>query len=299
MIRKRNGWPVLVEAWGCSEIYHGLNRVVAAQRSHRGQEIAIVDMGRYGRALWIDGWPQFAMLDEHRYHQLLAFPALYHHPHPQDVLILGGGDYLAAWRVLMRRGIRRIKIADWDQAVSRLVLKHFPTIRALNVHLDPRVDFPEEVDIAQYLPTTDERFDIVIEDLTEPDTLERLVPGALGHIRRILKPGGALVAQAGELSLVKESLRGLAATVRCVRELFPNAWVYGYSIDSFVTTQAFVAAWRDCSVQPAAISSLDFSERFDAELVARDRPFYTPLIHQAAFTLDPAIQSAIWISSYE
>lgn len=293
MIRKRNGRPVILEAWGCSEICHGLIRVVATQRSHRGQEIAIVDMGRYGRALWIDGWPQFTMLDEHRYHQLLVFPALYHHPHPQDVLILGGGDCLAAWRVLMRRGIRRIKIADWDQAVSQLVLKHMPMIRALGVRKDVRVDYNEELDIGQYLPNTSEQFDVVVEDLTEPATLKSIAPHALRHIQRILKPGGVLVAQAGELSLVKESLRELAATVRCVRELFPNVWVYGYSIDSFVTTQAFVAAWRDCSVQPAAISSPGFSERFDAELVARDRPFYTPSIHQAAFTLDPAIQSAI------
>ncbi|MBI4098920.1 hypothetical protein HY442_00135 [Candidatus Parcubacteria bacterium] len=274
------------------QIAHDVARVVATRRSHRDQEIAVIDLVRFGRTLWIDGWPQFAMLDEHRYHQLLVLPALYCHPNPKRVLILGGGDYLAAWRVLMRRGVERVKIADWDETVPTLVLEHFPEIRALQVHNDPRADFSEEVDVAKYLPSTADRFDAIIEDLTEPETLERLVPGALGYLTRMLRPGGVLVAQAGELSLAAQPLEQLAATVKRVRELFPCVWVYGYPIESFSYTQAFIAAWKDAEVSPI-IFDWEMTSRCTAALGRPDRQFYGPEIHLAAFTLDPAIKHAL------
>lgn len=273
-------------------IVHDVERVVTGCRSHHGQEIAIIDLVRFGRSLWVDGWLQFAMLDEHRYHQLLVLPVLCRHPNPKHVLILGGGDYLTAWRVLMRRGVEWVKIADWDKTVPELVLKHIPEIRALDVHLDERLNFREEVDAARYLPTTGERFDVVIEDLTELATLERVVPDALGHVWRMLRPGGVFVAQAGELSLAREPLEQLAATVQRVREFFRTVWVYGYPIESFSYTQAFIAAWNNTGVEPRC-DAWELSDKFSKTLLATDRRFYDPAIHAAAFTLDPAIKQAI------
>lgn len=87
--------PVAVDGndWG-RWTAHALRRVVASHQSQR-QKIEILDLTRFGLSLWIDGWPQFSELDEHRYHQLLVFPALARYPQPRSVLILGGGDFLA------------------------------------------------------------------------------------------------------------------------------------------------------------------------------------------------------------
>lgn len=62
---------ILDDDWG-RQVALDVVGLVDACRSHRGQEIAIVDTVRFGRSLWVDGWLQFAMLDEHRYHQTLV-----------------------------------------------------------------------------------------------------------------------------------------------------------------------------------------------------------------------------------
>ncbi len=287
--------PVVIDGndWARSTV-HGLESVVATHRSER-QRIEILDLTRFGLSLWIDGWPQFSMLDEHRYHQLLVLPALFYHPHPADVLILGGGDYLAAWRALMRRGVRRVKIADWDRMVAVLVLSGIPAVNELGVHLDPRVDFSTEIDVTEYLPATEERFDAIIGDLTDLTTLGELLPDFAEHIFRILKPGGVFVTQAGELSLAAKPLEHLTKSVEPFKGRFQSVWLSGYHIESFAYTQAFLTAWKDRVVEPHLPRQKDLAKKFDSRMVRKDRPFYGPAIHRAAFTLDPMTKAALGI----
>lgn len=274
---------------------HELRTVVAYYESPR-QKIEILDLARFGLSLWIDSWPQFAMLDEHRYHQLLVFPALFYHPKPKDVLILGGGDRLAAWRTLMRRGVGRVKIADWDAAVTALVGAHIVDYTVLGVSDDnPRLEGRNEIDVNEYLRETSERFDVVIGDLTDIATLEGILPNAAEHIARILKPGGVFATQAGELSIAEKPLESLRASVGTFKKIFRDVWVYGYPIESFAYTQCFLAGWKDRVVEPQPPKQKDFCKRFVATEIAKDRPFYGPAIHRAAFglALDPAVRAAV------
>jgi spermidine synthase len=50
--------------------------------------------------LFLNGHLQFSSRDEYRYHEALVHPALAAHPAPARVLILGGGDGLAAREIL-------------------------------------------------------------------------------------------------------------------------------------------------------------------------------------------------------
>jgi spermidine synthase len=50
--------------------------------------------------LFLNGNLQFSSRDEYRYHEALVHPALGRVANPQEVLILGGGDGLAAREVL-------------------------------------------------------------------------------------------------------------------------------------------------------------------------------------------------------
>lgn len=152
----------------------------------------IADLVRFGLSCWIAlaGEPeklsqQFALADEHWFHQAEVHATLLAHGNPGNVLVLGGGDFLIAWRVLQHPVVTYIKMADWDHTVSRLALEHVPLIRNIRtrylgtefrIHEDPRLDWREEVDVRDYFPRTragGEKFDVIIGDLTA-NSLEAL-----------------------------------------------------------------------------------------------------------------------------
>ena len=189
-----------------------------------------------------------------------------------------------------------MKIADWDKGVAELILTHIPAVAALGIHHDRRVDFREEIDVIEYLPRTEERFDVVIGDLTDVTTLGRLLPNVAREIARVLAPGGVFVTQAGELSLAAKPLAELAASVTLFKGLFRSVWISGYHIESFAYTQCFLTAWKDRRVEPYPPRQRDFAKRFDGREVEKDRLFYGPAIHRAGFTIDPTIKAALGLA---
>jgi len=62
--------------------------------------------------LFIDGHLQFSEQDEHRYHEALVHPALAWLGTPERVLILGGGDGMAAREVLKYDSVKAVDLVD-------------------------------------------------------------------------------------------------------------------------------------------------------------------------------------------
>ena len=69
--------------------------------------------------LYIDGNLQFSSMDEYRYHEALVHVPMAMLENPRDVLILGGGDGLAAREVLKYPGTQ-ITLVDLDKAMTDL-----------------------------------------------------------------------------------------------------------------------------------------------------------------------------------
>jgi spermidine synthase len=88
------------------------------------QEVVLTG-GDHGRPLdlFLDGRLRVSGRDERRYHEALVHPAM-NGPHAR-VLVLGGGDGLAAREVLRHRGVRRVDIVELDAGVVRLA-RHDP-----------------------------------------------------------------------------------------------------------------------------------------------------------------------------
>ena len=72
---------------------HGFKQVLVAG-STDFQQVEIVDTHEYGRCLLLDGKMQSSQADEYIYHEFLVQPALFMHPNPKRVLIIGGGVIL-------------------------------------------------------------------------------------------------------------------------------------------------------------------------------------------------------------
>lgn len=120
-----------------------------------------------GLTLLLDDMPQFTEANEYRYHECLAVaPALFNPP--RRVFIGGGGDGLAAARLLRFDGVEQIVLCDYDPGVTGLFSEHEDLVRlndgALN---DERVTVLNE-DAAAWLEASHERFDLIILDFPDP-----------------------------------------------------------------------------------------------------------------------------------
>ena len=169
---------------------------IIAYRHTAYQEIVVTRRGDDTR-LYLNGGLQFSTRDEYRYTESLVYPALGDGAH--SVLVLGGGDGLAARELLRQPGISKIVQVELDPAVIDIART---TLRVANGgSLDnPRVAVLTE-DAMNWLrgPNVD-RFDAVIVDLPDPDTpvLGRLYSTEFyALVGRALAPGGLMVVQAG------------------------------------------------------------------------------------------------------
>lgn len=132
------------------------------------QRIAVT-RGRRGFALFLNGSLQFASADEYRYHEALVHPAMIRARSIARVLILGGGDGLAAREVLRYAEVKSITLVDIDPAITALAGK-VGELAELNRNSlrDPRMRVVNE-DAMRFLAEGDERFDVAIADFPDPN----------------------------------------------------------------------------------------------------------------------------------
>ncbi|MFE2054494.1 polyamine aminopropyltransferase [Streptomyces sp. NPDC056465] len=171
--------------------------------------------GRGPLDLYLDGRLRVSSRDEHRYHEALVHPAM--RGNHRRVLILGGGDGLAAREVLRHPGVESVVVVELDPAVTRLA-RTDPALSALNGHVygDPRL---REVsgDAFTWLRDTLDRYDVVISDLPDPGiTASTKLYSAefYGLVAGALEPGGRLVVHAGPPSSRPVTFWTVEASVR-------------------------------------------------------------------------------------
>lgn len=254
--------------------------VVVSQRSAY-QEIVLTETlpSRGGPAdvrLFLDGDLQFSSTDEHRYHEALVHPAVL--PGARSVLVLGGGDGLAAREVLRHDSVRRVVEVELDPAVLDLARRD-PRMLAANQGAldDPRVEVVVD-DAMRWLRTASETFDAVVVDMPDPDspaTAKLYSQEFYGLAARALAPGGRMVVQAGSPYFAPEAFWCIGATVAAAGlQVTP----YHVDVPSF-GDWGFVLAARGAAPVPTVDASLAEDLRFlDGDVLAaatvfpKDRP---------------------------
>ncbi|GGL89968.1 polyamine aminopropyltransferase 2 [Streptomyces fumigatiscleroticus] len=169
-----------------------------------GVQEVVLTGGTHGRPLdlFLDGRLRVSGRDERRYHEALVHPAMTG-PHAR-VLILGGGDGLAAREVLRYPGVARVDVVELDPGVVRLA-RHDPPLAALNGHAydDPRVRVVMGDAFGGLRRAPAGGYDVVVSDLPDPGitaSTKLYSEEFYGLARRTLAPGGRLVVHAGPLT---------------------------------------------------------------------------------------------------
>ncbi|MGW6568253.1 polyamine aminopropyltransferase [Streptomyces sp. NPDC054975] len=194
------------------------------------QEVVVTGERGSPPDLFVDGRLRAGGEDASRYHESLVHPAM-NGPHTR-VLILGGGDGLAAREVLRHAGVRSVTVVDVDPGVVRLARTH-PELTALNGHAlhDPRVRVifsdafhwlreaaatgPEDAGAGS--AHDGRRYDVVISDLPDPgiSTGAKLYSEEFyGLAARILADDGRIVVHAGSASAHPRTYWTVDSTLR-------------------------------------------------------------------------------------
>jgi spermidine synthase len=176
-----------------TQAYH--DEIIFA-RSSPYQRI-VVTRWRDDIRLHLNGNLQFSSRDEHRYHEALVHPALAALPAARKILILGGGDGLAAREVLKYPQVETVTLVDLDPEMTHL-FKDNPALAALNglALRSPKVTIVN-ADAFKWLEEDSGFYDLIIVDFPDPSNyaIGKLYSSAFYQIleRRLAATGLAAI----------------------------------------------------------------------------------------------------------
>ena len=243
------------------------------------QYLLIFKNALFGRVMALSGIVQTTEKDEFIYHEMMAHVPILAHGNAKRVLIIGGGDGGMLREVCRHRSVERITLVEIDRAVIDISKEYLPN-HSCGAFDDPRVDIVID-DGSDYVRNTDNRFDVIISDSTDP-----IGPGEVlftsnfyALCKRCLNADGILVTQNGVPFLQMDELRN---TARKLTPLFDNWCFYSAAIPTYIGG-IMTFAWATDNANYRSISSDELRNRFRQSGISTR--YYNPDIHQAAFAL--------------
>jgi len=240
------------------------------------QRIEIYDTEAFGRLMTLDGLVMVTDRDNFVYHEMMSHPALFTHPNPKRVLVIGGGDCGTLREVLRHPGVERAEQVELDERVTRVAEMFFPALCENNN--DPRAHLAFADGIQWVADAAPGSYDVIIIDSTDP------VGPAAGlfsedfyrNCHRALGAGGVVVGQS-------ESPLFHADLIRSVRRAFRAAGFGDVATLPFPQC-TYPSGWWSCTLARKSGRAAEF--RVDA---AKAKPFatryYNAAIHQGALAL--------------
>ena len=176
--------------------------------------------------LYLNGNLQFSSYDEYRYHESLVHPGLaflfekYTSAKPLHILILGGGDGLAAREALKYNSVESITLVDLDPHMTKLFSQN-EMLTELNQNAlnDSRMTVIND-DAFQWIKSrspSEPRFDFVIIDFPDPSnfSIGKLYSDKFYFsLQKILHPESLIVVQSTSPLVAKRSFWVLNETLK-------------------------------------------------------------------------------------
>ncbi len=220
---------------------YSVSRVLVWKRT-LFQDLAIVDTPSFGRALLLDGNWQSCVVDEFLYHEPLVHPAMLWQGRPRRVAILGGGEGAALREVLRWKSVDRVVMVDLDGQVVEACKEHLGEMHQ-GAFSDLRTELVIE-DARRWLDTNDERFDVIISDLSEPlehgPAFELFTEEYFLEARSALEPGGVFSLQAG--SVAPQEIQLFARVANTLASAFQTVLPFVSAVPSFASPWGFLLA---------------------------------------------------------
>ncbi len=240
------------------------------------QDLLVVDTYDYGRMLLLDGVVQLTECDEFVYHEMMAHVALFTHPNPKKVLVIGGGDGGMIREVVKHPSVEKAVLAEIDDRVIAASKAYFPTVgSALD---NPKVDI-QVGDGIKYVNDHKGEFDVILIDSSDP-----IGPGEGLFLRDFYQSVHECLTEDGLFVAQMESPwyhRDLIARVhKDVKSVFPITKLYYGIIPTYPGgSMCFAFGSKQHDPLQKALRPVTFATRY-----------YNHDVHRAAFALPGFIE---------
>jgi spermidine synthase len=248
------------------------------------QLLEVFDTPQWGKLFRLDGCYMTSERDEFYYHEPIVHTAAVAHPAPRSALVIGGGDGGSSEELLKHPSIERVVLAELDAEVVRVSREHLAAVHR-GAFDDPRLEMrigDGKRFVEEQLDRADgERFDLVVLDLTDPDTpAHQLYTREFFElVKRVLAPGGAVTLHIGSPVYTAERVARLCTDLRAV---FGIVRPFGLYVPLYGAYWGMACA--SDTIDPLAIDP-ETVERRVAERKLDALEYYNGDVHRALFAL--------------
>ncbi|MEM2138451.1 MAG: fused MFS/spermidine synthase, partial [Candidatus Anstonellaceae archaeon] len=247
----------------------------------RYQEIEVVDIPGYGKSLILDGEFQLSEADESFYHEALVHPALFTHPAPKNVLIIGGGDG-GALREVLKHDVNAT-LVELDERVIEVSKQYFDFSKGAFENSRAEVIIG---DGRSFLKNTGRKFDVIIMDLSDPDN-EKV---AMLYTKEFYEIAASRLAENGIIVTQAESPfyypKAYASIAKTMAGVFAKTHPYSEWVPIFGQWGFVMACRYDCA--PTSADVLGKVRKAGKEMVRYDAD-----AHSRYFLLDKSQKKAL------
>ncbi|MEX1269455.1 MAG: polyamine aminopropyltransferase [Balneolaceae bacterium] len=141
----------------------GLKKLLFSKQSDY-QLVEVYETDTWGNLMTIDGMVMLSERDEFVYHEMISHVAMFTHPNPKRVLIIGGGDGGTAREVMKHPSVKTVDMVEIDQTVVEASKLHLPDVGdfdnpKLNVLYEDGISFVKNVRVP---------YNVIIIDGSDP-----------------------------------------------------------------------------------------------------------------------------------
>jgi len=249
------------------------------------QTIEVYDTTDWGHLMIIDGCMMVSDRDNFFYHEMMTHPALFTHPAPCHVAIIGGGDCGTLREVLRHLETQQVVQIEIDERVTRLAEEYFPALCEANT--DPRAQLLFADGIAWMQEAEAASLDVIIVDSTDP-----VGPAAGLFNESFYRSCYAALAPEGILVQQSESPLAHVELIRAMHAAMQQAG-FGARVTLPFPQPCYPTGWWSCTL--ARKGHADFARFRETDAAQRSftTHYYNPAIHHAALCQPEFLRRAL------
>lgn len=244
------------------------------------QKLDMIETEQWGNMLLLDDMVMTSVKDEFVYHEMIAHVPLFTHPHPENVLVVGGGDGGVIREILKHSNVKKATLVDIDGKVIEYSKKFLPEIAGKLD--DPRVEV-KVGDGFMHIAESENEYDVILVDSTEPvgPAVNLFTSGFYAGISKALRADGLFVAQSDNPWFKQDLIRTVQ---REVKEIFPITRLYIANVPTYPS-----GMWT-FTIGSKKYDPLEVS---DDQFFEIDTKYYTKDLHKAAFVLPKFVKDLV------